>query len=280
MNLQDLVNRKTPAPWSEGDNIPWNEPGFSSRMLKEHLSQEHDAASRRAITIDRHVSYIHRKVLGGKAARVLDLGCGPGLYLQRLARLGHTCRGIDFSPASIEYARQQAGREGVSIQYELSDLRKANFGSGFDLGMLIYGEFNVFSPEAGRSILERAYAALAPGGRFVMEPSPVEHIRAIGAQPPRWYTATSGLFSDRPHLVLEESFWDEKARAATVRFFLVDAATGEATRYAASYQSYSDDEYRGLFEACGFEDIEFLPNLTGEGQRAKDFIAIKARKQV
>ena len=48
MNLIDIVNRPlNPAPWAEGEKIPWDEPEFSARMLHEHLSQKHDAASRR-----------------------------------------------------------------------------------------------------------------------------------------------------------------------------------------------------------------------------------------
>src|SRR5512133_3667932 len=116
MNLLDIVQRERPEPWAEGDNIPWNEPGFSQRMLKEHLSQTHDAASRRTEIIERHVVFIHGEVLGGPPGRVLDLGCGPGLYANRLARLGHTVYGIDFSPASIEYARATAAHEGLSSQ--------------------------------------------------------------------------------------------------------------------------------------------------------------------
>jgi hypothetical protein len=80
MNLLDMIERTAiPAPWSEGEKIPWDEPGFSERMLKEHLSQEHDAASRRTEHIDAHVDWIHRELLGERPARVLDLGCGPGL---------------------------------------------------------------------------------------------------------------------------------------------------------------------------------------------------------
>ena len=56
MDLRDVVLRvQPPVPWSEGDNIPWNEPDFSERMLAEHLSQEHDLASRRFEIIDQHV---------------------------------------------------------------------------------------------------------------------------------------------------------------------------------------------------------------------------------
>ena len=49
MDLNDLVNRQIPPePWEEGEKTPWHEPEFSQRMLREHLSQEHDAASTQA----------------------------------------------------------------------------------------------------------------------------------------------------------------------------------------------------------------------------------------
>ncbi|MBW7996213.1 MAG: hypothetical protein FVQ81_06515 [Candidatus Glassbacteria bacterium] len=37
--------------WSGQYKIPWNDPAFSRRMLIEHLSQEHDLASRCCGTI-------------------------------------------------------------------------------------------------------------------------------------------------------------------------------------------------------------------------------------
>ena len=90
MDLMDIVLRQSvPRPWAEGEKIPWNDPDFSRRMLLEHLSQEHDAASRRFATIDEQVSWIHDTVLGGRPARILDLGCGLGGLL---SRLGSPCR--------------------------------------------------------------------------------------------------------------------------------------------------------------------------------------------
>ena len=104
LNLRDIVSRAPLAPWCEGDNIPWDDPAFSRRMLREHLSQDHDLASRRLERIDSHVAWIHAEVLGSTPSRVLDLGCGPGLYAHRLARRGHACSGIDFGPSCVTFA--------------------------------------------------------------------------------------------------------------------------------------------------------------------------------
>jgi 2-polyprenyl-3-methyl-5-hydroxy-6-metoxy-1,4-benzoquinol methylase len=144
MRLANLWQRAIPPePWQEGDTIPWNDPAFSARMLDEHLSQAHDAASRRGITIDRQVAWIQRTLLRGSPTAILDLACGPGLYTSRPARLGHTCVGIDFSPAAIAHARATADAQQFNCQYRLEDLRSAVFGSGFGLVMCVFGEINV-----------------------------------------------------------------------------------------------------------------------------------------
>jgi SAM-dependent methyltransferase len=264
MNLLDMIDRtETPEPWSEGEKIPWDEPGFSERMLKEHLSQEHDAASRRFEKIDAHVDWIHRDLLGGRPARVLDLGCGPGLYASRLARLGHTCKGIDFSPASIAYARAEAEREGLDCTYVHQDIRIADYGTGFDLVMFIFGELNAFRPEGAETILRKACDALADGGVLLLEVSRFESLEEWGKSGSSWYTSPSGLFSARPHLYLEENFWDEEQSVATRRFYIVDAESGEVAPHAMGTQAYTDEEYRGLLKGCGFEDIVFYPSLPG-----------------
>lgn len=268
--LMEMIERQAvPEPWAEGDKIPWDDPDFSRRMLGEHLTQAHDMASRRFVVIDKQVGWIHGALLGAKPARILDLGCGPGLYTSRLARLGHKCVGIDFGPASIAYAREQAEAEGLDCTYIQHDVRTAEYGAGYDLVMFLFGELNVFRPADAQGIVRRACLALRKGGLLLAEAHTYACVHDIGQQPRSWYSAPSGLFSDRPHLYLTESFWDAQRAVATERFFVVDAATGEVTRYAASTQAYTDEQYRSLLEDGGLEAVTFYPSLIGTVDKAQ-----------
>jgi SAM-dependent methyltransferase len=281
MNLTDFIYRQSiPKPWAEGEKIPWNDPDFSKRMLREHLSQAHDAASRRFETIDQHVSWIHNDVLKGKPTRILDLGCGPGLYTNRLARLGHACTGIDFSPASIAYAREQAEGTGLDCNYIQQDIRTADYGEEVGFVMLIFGEFNVFRPAEAKDILSKALRALAPDGLLLLEPHTFEKVGETGMRPPSWYSTEKGLFSDEPHLLLRENFWDAEEHVAIERYHIITAASGEVTSHSSSMQAYTDEEYRSLLAECGFGKVTLFPALgKTAGSSEAGLIAVLAQKQ-
>lgn len=270
--LLDLIHRAPVAlPWAEGDNIPWNEPEFSKRMLREHLNPDHDAASRSPGRIDRHVKWIHEEMLGGEPSRILDLGCGPGFYTSRLAALGHDPWGIDFSPASIDHANQT-----TNLTHLLGDVRETDFGSRNDLIMMLFGEINVFKPSDVRSIFERARKALAPGGKLLLEAHTEHHIRRLGCPPASWRTYEQGLFSDRPHLLLQEHFLDTDQNVATIRYFVVDAATAIVTRYAQSLAWYSEEALRSMLTAAGFEAVSFGASLGEDDLQQDDFFTVVA----
>lgn len=276
MSLLDVVARPTPKAWAEGDKIPWDDPAFSERMLREHLSQDHDAASRRAGTIDKQVAWIHNNLLKGKETAILDLGCGPGLYTSRLAALGHTSTGIDFSPASIAYARQKAG---PACHYIQGDLREVDFGTGYGLAMLIFGEFNTFHPAQAKQILQKAWAALADNGLLVLEAHTFEAIQRIGERDRSWYSSPSGLWSAWPHLCLNESSWDKDSGVATNRYLVVDAESGGVSGYGDSMQAYTLDGYEALLTETSYGEVSFYPALSGaEADRNEDFVVGVGRK--
>ena len=281
MQLIDLLNlQAVPAPWQEAENIPWNEPGFSTRMLREHLDQSHDAASRRFGTIDRHVAWIHERLLHGQAGRVLDLGCGPGLYSHRLARLGHSCRGIDYSPASVRYAREVAEAEALDCAFVERDIRLGEWGQGYDLAMLIYGEFNVFRPSEAQALLDGMCSALRPGGRLLIEYQTWESVQG-STQPARtWYSSDSGLFCEQPHMLLTEHYWDEASATHIVRYYLLEAQTGEVTLFGQTTQAYKEASLQEMLLQAGFCDIVFGGALDAPDDPLGDaiFCTVTARR--
>lgn len=266
MNLQDLINRKTPpAAWVEGENIPWNDPDFSERMLSEHLSQDHNLASRRFEIVDRQVQWIQDEVLRGAPTSILDLACGPGFYTSRLARLGHECVGIDYAPASIRHARETATREKLACTYHLADVREGEYGEGYGLVMMLFGQLNVFRRADARSVLAKAHSSLAPGGLLLLEPQRCATVQKNGRAGTSWYSCGEGggLFSSRPHLCLCESDWDAAGQSTTQRFFVVDGRTGDVTRHAMTAEAYTDEQFRALLTDAGFENLRFFPSLVG-----------------
>ena len=275
VKLTELLAKEPVIRWANGAKIPWNDPAFSRRMLREHLSQEHDRASRRFETIDRHVAWIHDRWCEGKIGRrILDLGCGPGFYTARLARLGHICVGIDYSPASIEYARADATDSGLSCEYQLRDIRSAHFTSAFDLVLLISGELNTFQPSEAQVILDAANGALRPGGRLVVEVHPESFVRTLGAGGHSWYTASNSLFSDQPHLCLKECLWHQQQRVATERYFVVSLNGGDITTFISTTQAYSNEQYESLLGRARFHDVERYPSLAGGAAKADDEHAV------
>lgn len=267
MTLRDLLKISTPARHFEGDSkIPWNEPGFSRRVLEEHLDQETNRASRPLLTVDLHVEWLHRHVLGGRRTRVLDVCCGPGLYANRLAERGHECFGIDFSPAAIEYAREKAGEKGLKCEYVHGDAREEEFGSGYGLGLLLFSELGTFSPKDAATILRKMFGALDAGGRMVLELQRLDAVQREGNEEPTWHRNETGLFSCRPHLYLEEHFWDEESRVSTARFYIIDAETGGITEYKSTMQAYSHREIAELVKEAGFRRVRFYPSLAGDDE--------------
>ncbi len=276
--LMEIVHRTVPpAPWAEGENIPWRDPAFSERILAEHLSSTHDAASRPLEKIDAHVAWLHEEILAGRPGKVLDLTCGPGLYTQRLAKLGHACVGIDYAPAAIAYAKTQARSDGLRCTYVQADVREAAFGEGFDLAVMLHGQLNVFRRGEVADILRRVYDALSPGGRLVLEVQSYEHVHEDGRKRCDWRTAETGLFSERPHLVLNESFWIEDAQARMERWYIIDVATGEVERCALTSEAYSGEQIEALLTGAGLAEVHLSADLGGVVM--PEYVVVAARRR-
>ncbi|WP_243544407.1 class I SAM-dependent methyltransferase [Pseudodesulfovibrio tunisiensis] len=248
-------------PWGENHKIPWNDPAFSRRMLREHLTQDHELASRSRVRIAAQVRWLHERALGAQPGHVLDLGCGPGLYASGLADAGHAYTGLDFGPASIKYAEAHFRRPG-QVRFRLGDVRELDFGSGHDLACMLFGELNVFSPEDCRAIVRKAYHALNPGGVLLVEVHSPDAVRDSG-RGESWQACESGLFSDSPYLCLTRNHWSESLRVARQTFHVIEIGTRALSTHHSTMQAYSRREYDDLLINAGFHDPRLRESWPG-----------------
>ena len=162
--LRELSNR--PLPWSVSTvKELWTRPHLATEMLRYHLSQDTDHSSRKIEVIDRTVAWLDEQ-LDFADKRVVDLGCGPGLYARRMAKCGAEVTGIDFSANSLEYARS---RDMQNVEYLEADYLEDELPSGFDIAVLIYCDYCALSPAKREKLLARIHGMLNPGGHLALD---------------------------------------------------------------------------------------------------------------
>jgi SAM-dependent methyltransferase len=259
--LRRVFDRPQPAvPWRDGANLPWDDPAFSRRMLAQHLDQSHGAASRRLPEIRAQVPRLTEWLGLAPGMRLLDVTCGPGLYAAEFARQGVHVTGIDFGPASLEYARTLCAD--LSCEFVSGDVRQMNFtGRAFDAAIYLYGQFTVLKPAESADVLARIHASLKPGGRVALEVLNDDLFDKKNST--WWYTDRGGLWGDFPYLHLGERTWDETQRAAVERFYTVNLETGEMQCYGLSDQAYSTAQMTGLLQSAGFSQVTIRPAWDG-----------------
>ncbi len=228
-------------------------------MLREHLNQNHDLASRCREWIDQQVTWIDGTLLSGHPSRILDLGCGPGFYLHRLAILGHRCLGVDFGPASIEFAREH-NPDTSRCRFVLGDIRRIDFGGPFDLAMILFGELNVFSPQEASAILRRVQASLASGGRLIVELQTPEAVEKTGRTETFEESCAAGLFADEPYRCRTESEWLAEAQVAVQRFHVSRAGSANGRTFRNTTRAWSDDDFQTLLTGAGLGGIGRHPD--------------------
>lgn len=281
--LRRIYQRRTPAvPWRDGANLPWDDPTFSERMLREHLDQGHGAASRQRPEILRQVDWLWRQFDLRPGARLLDITCGPGLYAVEFARRGVDVTGVDFSPASIRYARELATEQGVAercrfIQADVRAELPRHAGQGYDAATFIYGQLAVFTRAEAATLLAAAAQALRPGGRLALELLDFQRIDKSAST--WWFTDDDGLWGEAPFLNLGERFWDEEQRASIDRFWVLDIHSGALQEIGLSDNGYETDEMLALLRASGFGAAAAFPAWDGlDLYDAEEWVATIAQR--
>ena len=253
-----------PTAWQNGGNLPWNDPAFSARMLREHLDESHSAASRTTPERAHQLAWLWAHLGLQPGSRVLDLTCGPGLYALALAERGCTVTGVDFSPAALGYARDRAAQTGVAAACTFieHDVRTVTVKAGaYDAVLILYGQLAVFTREEAAALLRLAAHSLCTGGRICIELLDQEKVDKTHST--WWFTDDTGLWGDAPFLNLGERFWDAEAALSLERFYTIHLASGALDEVLLCDQTYTTSEMTALLDAAGFADVQVYPDWDG-----------------
>lgn len=146
---------RSPRP-AHGPGSSWDSPQAVERVAGAYRTA--DVTEIRAAQID---------LLGPiEGARILDVGCGPGIYARDLALRGARVTALDSAPAMLAAVGAEAAAAGVTIETATGDANDLPFADGtFDAAVLV--QVIEYVPDAVGALREVA-RVLTPGGRLLV----------------------------------------------------------------------------------------------------------------
>jgi SAM-dependent methyltransferase len=192
------------------------------------------------------VEWISRYLDLPDGARVLDAPCGPGRQSIGLALRGHRVTGIDFNPRVIDASRSAAERHGVSLDLRVADMRTLELKGGYHAALCLGGSVGYFDEAGDLAAARSAFAALEPGGRYLMDLHCAETLY------PKYQPRGWSSWGEAPNVirVLEERTWDlENGRLDTTFTFMRGT---DLTERVSSLRIYTYRELCRLLREAGF----------------------------
>jgi ubiquinone/menaquinone biosynthesis C-methylase UbiE len=277
MKINDIVlNSGKPELYKKGSAVMWTDPYISEQLLDVHLNTEIDLASRKYSTIESTVEWILEQSQKEKM-NILDLGCGPGLYSELLAKKGHNVTGVDFSENSIRYARKEAEKKKLDIKYLQENYLELDLQENqFDLVMLIFTDFGPLMPSEREQLLTSIKKMLRPDGIFILDVLNDTNLESK-VSPKSWEVSEKGFWKNKPYLVLSESFLFKEEKVVLYQHIIVDEQDNVET-YRFWNHFFSDNDLNAILSKQGFTDISFYRNVlpSGNGYTGADVTFCRA----
>jgi SAM-dependent methyltransferase len=265
------------TPSEPAGTLFWDDPHISKGMLDAHLDPLHEAASRPPETIDREVNNLLSPGLLKKGDKVLDLGCGPGLYAVRLAAKELKVTGVDLSERSLNYAIAQARKYGFNIEFRLMSFFNLDYTNEFDGAFQAFGEIGTFSYDARDALLEKIRTALKPGGIFVFDVTTPDLKHFNGSQN-NWYLADGGFWRPGRHLTLELRFDYPEENIFVNQYIVIDEE--KLTVYRIWNHNYTPETIKPVLQKAGFRIVHTWNSLDGTPYKpGSEWLAVAARKR-
>jgi SAM-dependent methyltransferase len=258
--LLEYVSNK-PEIYEVSTSKFWDDEHISKGMLQAHLDPEWDAATRNHNFITKSVEWIASIANPVQYPKLLDLGCGPGLYAERFYKKGYHVTGIDYSMRSIEYAISNAKINYFTITYKYQNYLDITYQEEFDVISLIYCDFSVMSNHDRTRLLNSIYQALKPGGKFILDVFTSNQYKDR-KETKDWYYNEGGFWSEKPHICLN-SFYRYDDRGTMLEQTVV-ITEDSIECYNLWDHTFTKTELEEDLQKAGFTTVDFYGDVAGD----------------
>ena len=189
------------------------------------------------------------------ARSILELGCGTGSLALELQPMGpYRYAGTDKVEMMVKVAQAKAEMAGADLQFSVADFTDFRVDRPVDVVLLLYDGLNyLLEPTQIEALLRCAYAALVPGGLFIVDQStPANSIN------------NEAYFEDEGEAdafaFKRKSQYDRDSGLHTTSFDM----TIDGRRFQEEHiqRAYFVEEIRSLIAASGFEEVAAYDGFT------------------
>ncbi|PKK99993.1 MAG: class I SAM-dependent methyltransferase [Tenericutes bacterium HGW-Tenericutes-1] len=256
-----LKYAKKPNPYEPSTSKFWDDEHISKGMLEAHTNLDSDVATRNRQFLDESVHWITTIASPSTHKKLLDFGCGPGLYCERFYQKGYHVTGLDFSKRSIEYAINQAMTNKFDINYIFTNYLEFESDQLFDVITLIYCDYSVLSKENRMIMLKKIHNLLVEGGKFIFDVfTPFQYLNREESS--SWYVSSStGFWKEGAHASLENHYiYDNQLRLD--QYIVIDQ-NNHIDVYRIWDQAFTVDSIKAELAEAGFKKVDIYSDLCG-----------------
>lgn len=268
---------KKPALFEKSKAKFWDDPHISQSMLKAHLNPDFESATRKLNFVEQSTDWIADILPASSYKRLLDLGCGPGIYAELFHAKGYQVTGFDISKNSIRYAKKIAGEKMLNITYLNGNYIQSPIKGSYDLITMIYCDLGVLSHIERKALLINIYNALSPTGCFLFDVfTPFEYENQPECRV--WCYEEGGFWNAAPYLLLQQLHRYDHDNTFLHQYIVV--TDSETTCYNNWEHTFEIEELRTELQETGFSDLQFYGNVAGtQYKHGNKTMCIIAKKQ-
>jgi SAM-dependent methyltransferase len=230
------------------------------------------------------LTHCFRRYARGPVRRVLDLACGTGPHLVRLAERGYRLIGLDLSPRNIEYLGRRLAARGLQAELRVGDMTRFRLREPVDAAICMQdSQGHLLTNEALLAHLRSVARALRPGGVYVFD----RYLASSWTNPARswsWSRRRGGLIVRASFSALHDV--DPVSQVFRERLTLEAVENGTRRVYRQTHLSRMvfPQELRALVAlAGGFEFVQwffgFKPHQVLERSRRPLLMVVVLRKR-